>query len=118
MKTRRSLLVPVFSCVMLVFVLFMLWYVPSVSSRRFELADAELSLETSRGRERKQQYEYDQATAEFDPVRAELADVQPKTDAAEQKVKELKELRRELRQEKKELESRLNAPAQEGKENE
>ena len=118
MKTRRSLLVPVFSCVMLVFVLFMLWYVPSVSSRRFELADAELSLETSRGRERKQQYEYDQAVAGFDPVRAELAEVQPKTDAAEQKVKELKELRRELRQEKKELESRLNAPAQEGKENE
>ena len=118
MNTRRSLLVPVFTCVMLVFVLFMLWYVPSVSSRRFELADAELSLETSRGRERKQQYEYEQAAAGFDPVRAELAQVQPKTEAAKQKVDELKALRKELRQEKKELESRLDATAQEGKENE
>ena len=50
MKTRRSLLVPVFTCVMLVFVLFMLWYVPSVSSRRFELADARtFSRQTERG---------------------------------------------------------------------
>ena len=54
----------------------------------------------------------------LDPVRAELAQVQPKTEAAKQKVDELKALRKELRQEKKELESRLDATAQEGKENE
>ena len=118
MKTPRSLLVPVFTCVMLVFVLFMLWYVPSVSSLHFELADAELSLETSQGRERKQQYEYDQTVEGFEPVRDELAQVQPQTDAAKQKVNELKALRKELRQEKKDLESRLNDPVQEGKENE
>lgn len=118
MKTRRSLLAPVFACVMLVFVLFMLWYVPSVSSRRFELADAELSLETSRGRERKQQYEYDQAAAGFDPVREELAQIRPRTDAATQKVDELKALRKELREEKKTLEARLDASVQEDKENE
>ena len=49
MKTRRSLLVPVFTCVMLVFVLFMLWYVPSVSSRCFELADAYAELSDELG---------------------------------------------------------------------
>ena len=118
MKTRRSPLVPVFACVMLVFVLFMLWYVPAVSSLRFDLADARLSLETSQGRERKQQYEYDQTVAGFEPVRAELAQVQPQTEAAKQKVDELKALRKELRQEKKDLESRLNETVQEGGKNE
>lgn len=118
MNKRRSPLVPVFTCVMLVFVLFMLWYVPSVSSRRFELADAKLSLETSQGRERKQEYEYGQAVAGFEPVQEELAQVQPQTEAAKQKVDELKTLRKELRQEKKDLESRLNDNGQEDSKNE
>ena len=105
---RRSPLIWFFTCIMLVFVCFMIWYLPAVSSRRFEIADAQLSLDTSRGRERKQQYEYEKAVAGFDPVREELEKIRPQADAASEKVDELKKLRKELRNQKKELEARIN----------
>jgi len=67
----------------------------------FQLEDVARSLETSRGRERKQQAEYEEAAAELPRVREELAKVQPLADAAEQEAAELKEKRKALREEKK-----------------
>ena len=97
----------VFACVMFVFVLFMVWYVPNHSERVFQLQDVAKSVETSHGRERKQQYEYDEAAAELPEVLSELEEIQPQADAAAQKVAELKEERKKLRLEKEELESAL-----------
>ena len=49
-----------FTVIMLICVLFIVWYLPAVSQRRFQLGDTQKSLETSLGRERKQQSEYDE----------------------------------------------------------
>lgn len=95
----------VFTAVMLIFVLFLVWYLPAAHDMRFRLEDAEKSLETSRGRERKQQYEYDETVAALPVAEAELQRVSPLADDAELEVKQLKEERKNLRQEKKELES-------------
>lgn len=114
MKKNSSPLAAVTAAVLLLFVLFMIWYVPSVASLRFQLSDTELSLETSRGRERKQQYEYDQTVAEIPQVEEQLAEIQPQKDTAGEEVARLKDLRKQLRQEKKDLESRLEENAPEG----
>ncbi len=94
----------VLTCVMLVFCLFLGWYIPSRGELDFQLADIELSLETSYGREKKQQFEYDEVTAELPLTRAELAETQPLADEAEAAVTALKEERKALRAEKKALE--------------
>lgn len=104
---QYHLLFTVFIIFMLVFVLFLAWYIPAVSQRGFQLQDIEKSLETSQGRERKQQYEYDKVIAEIPEVQAELNQVTPQTDSAEQEVAELKARRKELRSEKKNLEKQL-----------
>ena len=102
---KRSSLLPVlFSVVMLVFVLFIIWYLPSVSELRFRLEDVQKSLETSRGRERKQQYEYDETVAAIPVAEAELERLIPLTEQAESEVRELKTERKKLKNEKKELE--------------
>ena len=105
MKKRSSLLPVLFSIVMIVFVLFIIWFLPSVSNRRFLLDDIRKSLETSRGRERKQQYEYDETVAAIPEAEAELDRLTPLTEAAEAEVKELKKERKKLRNEIKDLES-------------
>ena len=56
---RKNLFPFLFSLIMLVAVLFLVWYVPAVSGRAFQLEDLQKSLETSQGRERKQQFEYE-----------------------------------------------------------
>ena len=71
----------------------------------FSLEDTARSLETSRGRERKQQAEYDEASAALPLVLEELAGVQPKAEAAAEAVSALKEERKRLRQVKKEMEA-------------
>ena len=54
MNRRKSVFPVLFVLVMLLCVLFIAWYLPTVSSMRFRLQDANVSLETSQGRERKQ----------------------------------------------------------------
>ena len=104
-----------FTVIMLTFVLFLVWYVPAVSQLRFRLQDTQRSLETSQGRERKQQYEYDKVVSEIPEIQAELDLIRPQTEAAEQEVADLKTRRKELRSVKKELEKQLEeASAQEG----
>ena len=61
---RRKTLFPVlFVIIMLIFTVFVAWFLPSVSNLRFRLQDTQISLETSHGRERKQQHEYDETVA-------------------------------------------------------
>ena len=103
-----------FAAVMLACVLFLVWYIPSVSTRAFRLEDLRKSLETSQGRERKQQFEYDKGVAEIPEIQAELDLIKPQTEAAEHEVASLKAERKKLRNEKKALEKQLgNASAQE-----
>ena len=112
---QRSVFPAFFAVAMLVVVLFLVWYVPAVSQRRFQLQDIQRSLETSQGRERKQQYEYDKVVSEIPEIQAELDLIRPQTEAAEQEVADLKTRRKELRSVKKELEKQLEeASAQEG----
>ena len=101
MKQKRSFLPAVFTLVMLACVLFVVWYVPAV---HFQLQDVQKSLETSQGRERKQQYEYDKTVASLPEVQAELERIIPLSEAASLEVQTLKEKRKELRDEKKMLE--------------
>ena len=108
-SSRRSAFFPAFfTVIMLVFVLFLVWYVPSVSRRDFLLRDTQLSLETNLGRERKQQYEYDKVSAEIPVIRAELDLVLPETEAAQQELETLREQKKKLKKEKKALEKQLS----------
>ena len=58
-------------CVVFLFVFaaFMVWYIPSMSSLQTKITDTRQSLETSRGRENKQQDEYDKAQEEAKEAR-------------------------------------------------
>jgi len=106
-----------FTLIMLICVLFIVWYLPAVSQRRFQLEDTQKSLETSLGRERKQQSEYDETVATLPEVEAELERVLPLTEAAKEEVKSLKKERKALRKEKKELEGTDSSGQQEATEN-
>ncbi len=90
------------------FVLFTAWYIPSASSLRAKISETSQLLVTSRGRESKQQDEYDKAVADLPLVQAELKEKQPLAAQAEQTVADLKARRKELRAEKKALEEALN----------
>ena len=106
-----------FTVIILICVLFIVWYLPAVSQRRFQLEDTQKSLETSLGRERKQQSEYDETVAALPEVEAELERVLPLTEAAKEEVKSLKKERKALRKEKKELEGTDSSGQQEATEN-
>ena len=105
MKKDRSALPVVFTIIMLLCVLFIVWYLPAAGARRFQLEDLRKSLETSQGRERKQQHEYDETVAAIPDIQAELDNVLPLAEAAVQEVQDLKAERKQLREEKKQLES-------------
>ena len=107
MKKPGRRLETVFSVLMLLFCLLMIAYVPLKAVLDFRMSEALLNLETSRGRERRQQYEYDQVSSDLPLTRAELETAQPLADAALQEVTDLKALRKELRAKKKRLESLL-----------
>ena len=111
---RQSLSVFLFVSIMLSFVIFLTWYVPSVSQLCFELDEARLSLETSRGRERKQQFEFEQVQMDLPVLQSELAELLPLTETAKQEVSDLKARRKELREEVQILESAVAGdPAEE-----
>ena len=93
-----------------IFAAFMAWYIPSVSSVRSKTAETRQNLETSEGRERKQQAEYDKAVEELPLVQADLEEKNPLADAAEQTVSDLKARRKELRSEKEKLEKEAGSP--------
>ena len=82
---------------MLAFCVFMAWHTWTVADLKFQVQDVSLSLDTSRQREKKQQYEYDQVVSAIPETEAELASVQPEADEAVQAVADLKAQRKELR---------------------
>lgn len=107
MKTSRSSLPVVFALVMILFVLFIIWYLPSAGELRFRIDDIGKSIETSRGRERKQQHEYDETVSAIPKVQAEIDRVRPLADTAALEITELKAERKRLRAVKKALEAQL-----------
>ena len=110
---RGAVLPALFAFVMMVFVAFLVWYLPAVNNMRFSLEDTRKSIETSLGRERKQQHEYDETVAAIPETEAELERLAPLVESAEEEVRALKKERKALRAEKKELEASLS-PDQEG----
>jgi peptidoglycan hydrolase CwlO-like protein len=71
------------------------------------LPDLQTQLSTSRGRERKQQAEYDEVSAALPQVEKELAEVQPQADAAAEREEALRAERKDRRAEAKELQQAL-----------
>ncbi len=91
--------------VFFLFSVFMIWYLPSMSSVRSKADETRRNLETSIGREGKQQDEYDKAVAELPLVLEELKEKEPLAEKAEQTVSDLKARKKELIAEKKKLEA-------------
>ena len=88
---------------MLVFCAFLAGQVILRARLDFQMEEAARSLETSQGRERKQQYEYDEVIAQIPLTRAELEETLPRAEEASQVVEELKAERKRLREEKKQM---------------
>ena len=109
MKTRKShrRFAALFTAGMLLFCACMTAFTVMRGSLDFQWEDLNRSLETSYGRERKQQAEYDQVSEELPLTRAELEETQPLADAAAARVTQLKAERKQLRAEKKALEEAL-----------
>lgn len=106
----RALLVPV----LLVLCVETCWY--CITTQQLNAANADLAakLETSRQRERKQQYEYDEVCKALPEVQAQLAVIQPQADEAKAREQELRDTRKALRQEiaalKQQLEEITSSP--------
>ena len=111
MKRKRNPLTGCFVVIMIIMVLFVIWYVPAVGKIRFEIEDAGKSLKTSKGRELKQEHEYNQTLAEIPLIQDELDTIAPLAEAAEKEKEELKQERKALRSEKKKLEEELSSSA-------
>ena len=76
---------------------------------RAQIADLTLSLETSRGREARQNHEYDEAVAALPVAQAELARVEPLAAAAQAEEKELRQQRKDIRAENASLQEQIDA---------
>ena len=120
MKNRNQLFSVCFVCVLFIFAAFMAWYIPSMSSVLAKTEETRSNLSTSRGRENRQQDEYDKAAAELPLILDQAAEKKPLAEEAEKQVNELKLRRKALRAEKQALEEKLAEaePAQEGSDNE
>ena len=118
MNGQKKAMAWAFALVMLLFSLSLVIWVPLRAHMDFQLADTRLSLETSQGREKKQQMEYDAVMEALPKTRAELAETQPLAEEAAADVTQLKETRKELRARKKAMEQEASGKKetdQEGK---
>lgn len=109
MRKESGALRRAFVLVMLCFSLGLAVWTVLRASLDFQLDDLTRSLETSQGRERKQQAEYDEVVRQLPLTRAELAETEPLAEKAKEKVSELKAERKRLRAEKKKLEAARTA---------
>ena len=75
------------------------WYAPAQYQLRFQLKDTALSLDTSRQREAKQQFEYDAAAQALPLTQAELEETLPLAEAAKAREQALRDERKALRTE-------------------
>lgn len=85
------------------------WYAVSQYTLRFQVEDLSLSLETSRGREVKQQYEYNQVVSQLPQVQAQVEELEPQAAQAQAREQELRTRRKELRAEVAQLEEQQAA---------
>ena len=92
---------------MLALAALLVWYAPVQYQLRFQLDDIALSLDTSRQREAKQQYEYDVAAQALPLARAELEETLPLTEAAQAREQELRDERKAQRTRSTELAEQL-----------
>ena len=83
-------------------------WLPLRASLRFRTEDTRVSLETSRQRETKQTYEYDQVVEALPLAQAELDELQPRADAAVALDQALRAERKQLRAEVKALQAELD----------
>ncbi len=113
MKKSGSAFKVLFSLVMFICVLFLVWYIPAVHDLSFRINDVRISLEMSQGRERKQQNEYDEAAAAIPETDAELARLAPLCDKAQEEVQALKGEKKKLKEEKKSLTEGKSSEAEE-----
>ena len=79
---------------------------------RAQIDDLTLSLETSRGREARQNHEYDEAVAALPLARAELERVAPLAEAAKAEEQELRQQRKDIRAENAALHAQIEAAQQ------
>ena len=80
---------------------------------RAQVDDLTLSLETSRGREARQNHEYDEAVAALPQVQAELERVAPLAEAAKAEEQRLRQERKDIRAENAALQEKIEAAQQE-----
>ena len=96
MKQSRWFLC-LFAVLMGICTLILIWQVPASSSMAFRLSEAQLSLETAQGRERKQQVEYDQVLQDIQAAKEQLEAITPQHEevqaARDTQVAERKELK-------------------------
>ena len=112
MKLRTPFFTVFCAAFFFVFAAFMFWFIPSGTFLRSEISETRQELELNRGREAKQQYEYDRAAEELPLKLAELEKVKPLADEAEQAVAGLKARKKELLSQKKELEDNAGKSAE------
>lgn len=99
----------VFTAVMLLVVAELFLLVPQQAELLFQIDDLTLSLETSRQREAKQLYEYDQVAEALPQTRAELDAALPLTQQATEQEQALRTRRKELRAQQSDLNAQLEA---------
>ena len=92
-------------CVIILFAFagLMAWHTVSMSSLAAKTEDARQQLEISRGREARQQSEYEKAVQDLPLAKERLEEIKPRTEQAASDTAALKARRKELRAEKKSL---------------
>lgn len=99
----------VFTVVMLILVAELFLFIPEQAELLFKIDDLTLSLDTSRQREAKQLYEYDQVVTALPQTRAELDAALPLAQQAAEREQSLRTQRKELRALQSELNAQLEA---------
>lgn len=87
----------VFMTIMMLLCASLFWLIPQMIALQIQIDDLTLSLDTSRQREAKQQYEYDQVSAQLPLTQAELDAVLPQAETAAAHEQELRTQRKALR---------------------
>ena len=97
MRKQSRWFLCLFAVLMGLCTLVLIWQVPASSSMAFRLSEAQLSLETAQGRERKQQAEYDRAVEDIQAAKEQLEAIMPQHEevqaARDAQVAERKELK-------------------------
>lgn len=97
----------VFVAVMLLVCAWLAFFAVDQARLKAQIADLTLSLETSRGREARQNHEYDEAITALPLAQEKLAKVEPLAQAAKERETELRQQRKDIRAENAALETQI-----------